>query len=113
MTASAGRSKRLKSWLRVHRKGDAAETPLHCQISEQLRDAIERGELRPGDRLPASRSMAKELRVARNTVEAAIARLVRDGLVERRVGFGTWVVMARAEMHDDVAAQIAREGELQ
>ncbi|MBC7843410.1 MAG: winged helix-turn-helix transcriptional regulator [Gemmatimonadaceae bacterium] len=50
-----------------------------------------RGELRVGDRLPASRALAKELRVSRNTVEAAIAQLASEGLVERRVGSGTRV----------------------
>jgi GntR family transcriptional regulator / MocR family aminotransferase len=100
-----------RAGVRVYRKGPAADTPLHRQIHEQLHAAIARGDLRPGDRLPTSRALAKELRVARNTVEAAIARLVSEGLVERRVGSGTRVT--RVESRDAASAQMAREGELQ
>lgn len=85
----------MKSRVRVYRRGAAGETPLHRQIRDQLRDAILRGELRAGDRLTASRVLAKELRVARNTVEAAISQLVSEGLVERRVGSGTRVCGAK------------------
>lgn len=95
----------------MYRKGTAAETPLHRQIHDQLRDAIERGELRPGDRLPASRVLAKELQVARNTVEAAIARLVSEGLVERRVGLGTRVT--GTQVREVGSVQVSRDGELE
>ena len=73
------------------RKGDAALVPLWRQVYSQLRESIENGSLPVGALIPASRTMARELKVARNTVEAAIGRLVSDGLVERRVGSGTRV----------------------
>lgn len=65
--------------------------PLYRQIEKYLRWAIEEGTLPPGTRLPAIRLMAQDLGVNRVTVETAYAELAADGLVESRVGSGTWV----------------------
>lgn len=64
---------------------------LHRRIHAELSGAIRRGELKPGDRLPSSRDLAKRLGVSRNTVVAAIEDLAADGLVEGRIGSGTYV----------------------
>ena len=77
--------------VRVVRKGEAAQVPLWRQVHGQLRDAIARGELKSGVRIPAARTLARELKVSRNTVEAAILALVAEGLLVRRVGSGTKV----------------------
>lgn len=68
---------------------DAA--PLHRRLYRQLRGHILSGHLPPGTRLPSARMLATDLRVSRNTVEAAMAQLVDEGFVERRVGAGTVV----------------------
>jgi GntR family transcriptional regulator/MocR family aminotransferase len=60
-------------------------------LFDQLRSAILSGRLAPGDRLPASRDLAAELRVARSTVTTVYARLVGEGYAEGRVGDGTFV----------------------
>jgi GntR family transcriptional regulator len=49
------------------------------QIMDQLRSLIERGELRPGDRLPTVRQLAGDLGVAPNTVARAYADLQAEG----------------------------------
>lgn len=55
------------------------------QIARALTAEIERGRLRPGDRLPGSRTLAGMLRVHRQTVVSAIDELVAEGwLVSRR-----------------------------
>ena len=81
----------LTAGVRVVRKGEAAQVPLWRQVHGQLRDAIARGELQSGVRIPAARTLARELKVSRNTVEAAILALVAEGLLVRRVGSGTTV----------------------
>lgn len=53
--------------------------------------AIVNGRLAPGARLPSARQLACDWRVARNTVDDAIARLQSEGFVVRRVGAGTFV----------------------
>ncbi len=65
--------------------------PLYQQLYEQLRWSIEAGQLRQGTRLPATRTLAKELGVSRNTVLVAYDRLLAEGYLDGRVGSGTRV----------------------
>jgi GntR family transcriptional regulator/MocR family aminotransferase len=67
--------------------------PLHRQVYEQLREAILSGGLAPRSRLPSTRTLARELGVARGTVEAAFAQLDAEGFLERRVGSGSVVAL--------------------
>ncbi|WP_259471637.1 PLP-dependent aminotransferase family protein [Streptomyces shenzhenensis] len=66
---------------------------LSGQIYRQLRTAIHEGLLRPGDPLPPTRELGRDLAVARNTVGAAYERLVAEGYVVSKVGSGTYVRM--------------------
>ena len=64
---------------------------LSLEIYRQLREAVLDGRLRPGDRLPATRELARRLSVSRMTVTVAYDRLSAGGFVESRVGAGTFV----------------------
>lgn len=70
---------------------DDQDMPLQQRLFDRLRDAILQGALRAGDRLPSTRTLATDLAVSRNTVVAAIDRLVAEGYLESRVGSGTFV----------------------
>lgn len=70
---------------------EAKKAPHYQRIARQLKSAIERGELPPGSRLPASRVYAQELGVSRATVENAWGELVAQGWLERRGQAGTFV----------------------
>ncbi len=63
--------------------------PLHRQLYESLRAEILEGQLRPGTRLPSTRTLAQELTIARNTVIAAYDQLISEGYLESQVGLGT------------------------
>ncbi|MCL6517908.1 GntR family transcriptional regulator [Alicyclobacillus sp.] len=65
--------------------------PLYEQILQQMRQAIAKGEIRPGDKIPSVREMAQALRVNPNTVSHAYQELDRDGLTETRRGQGTFI----------------------
>ena len=65
--------------------------PLQEQLYERVRSAIAAGRINPGERLPASRTLASELGVARGTVEAAYARLAGEGYLLARGAGGTIV----------------------
>jgi GntR family transcriptional regulator/MocR family aminotransferase len=58
-----------------------------------LREAILSGRLISGTRLPSSRLLAAQLRIARGTVVAAYEELVSEGYCEARVGAGTFVAI--------------------
>jgi GntR family transcriptional regulator / MocR family aminotransferase len=60
-------------------------------IYRQLRDGILEGRLKPGDRLPPSRELARQLAVSRSTVTVAYDRLMSEGYTDSRVGAGTYV----------------------
>jgi GntR family transcriptional regulator/MocR family aminotransferase len=61
------------------------------EIYRQLRRAIVDGRLRPGDRLPPSRELARGLGVSRSTATVAYDRLTGEGFLASRVGSGTFV----------------------
>ncbi|NDW47270.1 PLP-dependent aminotransferase family protein [Ruegeria sp. PrR005] len=61
------------------------------QLYMALRDMILSGALRAGERLPATRTLAKEVGVSRTTVIDAIDRLVAEGMLVSRIGAGTYV----------------------
>ncbi len=60
-------------------------------VFERLRTGILSGTLAPGARLPATRHLAEELGVARQTVVLAYERLAAEGYVRARMGSGTYV----------------------
>ncbi|HEX8688487.1 MAG TPA: FadR/GntR family transcriptional regulator [Pyrinomonadaceae bacterium] len=62
------------------------------EVIAQLREMIHRGELRPGDRLPPERDLAKLLGVSRPTLRAGIRSLAAVGVLQSRQGAGTFVV---------------------
>ena len=72
-------------------------TPLHRQIYDSLRGAIVDGRLRPRTRLPATRALADDLGVSRNTVILAYDQLGAEGYLERRVRGGTYVARTLPE----------------
>jgi DNA-binding transcriptional MocR family regulator len=66
-------------------------------IVEQLRTAIQTGELRPGDRLPTHRALAGALGVTISTVTQAYAEAARAHLIGGEVGRGTFVLSNSAD----------------
>jgi GntR family transcriptional regulator / MocR family aminotransferase len=69
----------------------SASRPLHRQIYFAIREAILEGRLKPGARLPATRSLARDLCVSRNTVMAAFEQLRAEGYIDGRVGAGSFI----------------------
>lgn len=65
--------------------------PLYLRLRQTLESAITSGRLGHGDALPAERDLAEYANVSRVTVRKAVDDLVRDGLLVRRQGSGTFV----------------------
>lgn len=68
-----------------------SHVPLYVQLRDQLRSLVHAGDLRPGDRIPASRELAIMLGVHRTTVANAYAELESEGLIQGHVGRGTFI----------------------
>ncbi len=66
--------------------------PLYRQIAEKLQRLIESGALAPGAKLPTEPELRKLYQASRNTVREAVRWLANRGLVQTRLGQGTYVV---------------------
>ncbi|MEU9378601.1 PLP-dependent aminotransferase family protein [Streptomyces sp. NPDC048255] len=81
---------------------------LRAGLTEALREAARSGRLAPGTRLPSSRSLAADLRIARNTVAEAYAELVAEGWLTARQGSGTRVAERARPRRPAGAARVRR-----
>ncbi len=76
---------------------NASGIPMHRQLSDWFRRAIVDGQMRPGQRVPSSRSLASELKISRITVLNAYEQLYAEGYLETFVGAGTCVARSIPE----------------
>jgi GntR family transcriptional repressor for pyruvate dehydrogenase complex len=67
------------------------------EILAQIRERVSRGELVPGDRLPAERALAEQFAVSRNTVREALRMLEISGLIQLRRGAAGGAFIAQAD----------------
>ena len=74
----------------------SSREPIHKQLTERLRAAIQDRRVQGGVQLPSTRIFAAELGVSRNTVLQAFETLTTEGLLVSRVGAGTFVVSPSA-----------------
>lgn len=65
--------------------------PLYYQIREIIREKIEDGIWSAGDQIPNEMDLVKEYEVSRATIRQAVLDLVREGLLIRKKGKGTFV----------------------
>ena len=77
--------------------------PLSKQIAAGIRAAIQTGRIGVGDRLPASRTLARAIGVARQVVVAAYEDLAASGHLAGRIGAGSYVAIGA---HPDIAEPI-------
>lgn len=80
---------RFVGWFRPDR--DHGSGTLQDQLYAAIRQAVLRGELAAGERLPSSRALAADLGLGRNTVLVATERLVAEGYLTSRRGAGLFI----------------------
>ena len=89
--------------------------PIFVQIAQNVRRALARGDLSPGEKLSSARELAQTLGVNPNTVVHAYMELERQGVIEKQRGLGTFVrkdapvAVMREEMLRSAATSYARE----
>lgn len=82
--------------------------PIYRQIVGQIRTAVARGQLLPGEKLPTVREMSRILLVNPNTVARSYRDLEREGILVTRHGLGVFV----SEMSSEISTE-GRERRLQ
>lgn len=65
--------------------------PLYKQVTDQIKDAVASGRLKPETRLPSIREMSKELKISIITIKRAYTDLEREGYIVTRTGMGSFV----------------------
>lgn len=85
---------------------------LYEQIVEQIEASILRGDLKPGEQLPAERELAQRFGVSRTAVREAIKALREKGLVQPFSGRGTFVTSGKSQsMRHSLDAMVKFGGE--
>jgi GntR family transcriptional regulator len=79
------------------------------QLVDQVADAFVRGQLQVGDQLPSVREVVRQITINPNTVHRAYRELEHLGLVEGRLGLGTFVVEAAKGAPREYRAQSWRD----
>ncbi len=79
------------------------------QLVDQVVSAVDRGQLQPGDQLPSVREVVRQITINPNTVHRAYRELEHLGLVEGRLGLGTFVLDAAAGTSREYRAQSWRD----
>ncbi|HZK18876.1 MAG TPA: GntR family transcriptional regulator [Clostridia bacterium] len=68
-----------------------SSTPIYRQLIHEIKEAVLRGILRPGDKLPSVRELAVTLTVNPNTIQKSYRELERQRVIETLRGKGTFV----------------------
>lgn len=74
---------------------DSIGEPLYAKTAALIKQSIQAGGLKPGDRIEAEDVLSAKYRVSRITLRRAIELLIKDGLLVRRHGVGTFVTSPR------------------
>lgn len=67
------------------------KTPKYQQIIDFIKEKISNGEWPIGSKIPSQRVLAKRFEVNRSTIITALEELMADGLIEAKIGLGTYV----------------------
>jgi DNA-binding transcriptional regulator YhcF (GntR family) len=69
----------------------SSDVPVYRQVVEKIASLVRAGKLKPGDRVPPERELAKQLVVARGTITKAYEELTRSGILDVTQGRGSFV----------------------
>jgi GntR family transcriptional regulator len=69
----------------------ASPVPLYRQIVDHITESVARGDLAPGEKLPAGRGLAEEWEVGYSTINDAMKVLIERGVLVTGQGKGTFV----------------------
>lgn len=79
-------------WLSVNPR---SAKPVYQQLTEGIKEAVAKGIVEGGDRLPSVRDLASMMTLNPNTVSKAYQELEREGVIEVVRGRGTFIARAR------------------
>lgn len=84
-----------------------SSTGIYKQIAEQVCEAVKKGILKPGDKLPTERELSKSLNIARGTANKAYEELKRSNIIEARQGSGSYIKTEKGNAGSDKKQLVA------
>src|ERR1044072_5129172 len=87
-----------------------SRAPLYRQLYEGFRDAILERRLRAGQRIPSTRSLARDLQISRLPLLNAYEQLTAEGYLRSRTGSGTFVASVPSKSRSSARAPMAVRG---
>jgi len=79
-----------------------SSSPIYRQLRDQFREAVARGQVEPGSRMPSVRELSRRLVVNPNTIARVYRELELEGLLLTRQGVGVFVAQPKAELTQEV-----------
>ena len=84
--------------------------PMYKQVTDQIKNAIAGGILKPEEKLPSIREMTRELGISEITIKRAYADLEHEGYIFTRSGLGSFVAdVSKEKMKSEKLAEIRQE----
>ena len=83
--------------------------PIWRQLTHQIREAIARGKLQPGECLPSVRELSQSVVVNPNTIARVYTELEREGVLNTRPGLGAFVAQPGSELSRKVRKERLQE----
>ncbi len=63
----------------------------YFKVYQEIKDKIEQGKVKPGEKLPTEKELQEEFQVSRDTVRKALGKLEQEGFIDRKSAIGTFV----------------------
>ena len=84
--------------------------PMYKQVTDQIKNAIAAGDLRPNDRLPSIRELTEALKISAITIKRAYLDLENAGYIFTRAGMGSFVAdLNRESLRNEKLAEFRTE----
>lgn len=81
--------------------------PMYKQVTDQIKDAIAKGAVKPGDKLPSIRELSLDLKISIITIKRAYSDLESDGYIITRPGLGSFVAdINKEKLREEKLAEI-------
>jgi GntR family transcriptional regulator len=82
--------------------------PMYKQVTDQVKDAIAGGTVKPGDKLPSIRELSLELKISIITTKRAYSDLENEGYIITRPGLGSFVSdINKEKLREEKLAEIS------
>ena len=84
--------------------------PMYKQVTDQIKNAIASGDLKPDEKLPSVRELSEALKISAITIKRAYLDLENEGYIFTRAGMGSFVTeIDRSRLRDEKLAEFRTE----